>query len=71
MRSMVCRFSVSRPRLSPQRCFSLTLGLIGQPEARTEAFLRPKVKNRLEALLHDVTAPVPCTGKKRATTAWR
>jgi hypothetical protein len=29
-------------------------GLIGQPEARTEAFPRPQVQTRLEALLHNV-----------------
>ncbi|WP_367026963.1 hypothetical protein ABZN20_05035 [Methylococcus sp. ANG] len=34
--------------------FPQTLGLIGQPAARTEAFPRPQVQTRLEALLHNV-----------------
>jgi hypothetical protein len=34
--------------------FPQTLGLIGQPEARTEAFPLPQVQTRLEALLHNV-----------------
>lgn len=34
--------------------FPQAIGLIGQPEARTEAFTRPQVQTRLEALLHNV-----------------